>query len=644
MLKKICLRGLLFVFVLMLSGCGAGSESAEAPQKGDGVKNASVVEVGFDIPEILTGLEGLTIDEFFDVSFKNIMLRNPEWVTTEGLDDFFETPGDQLTNLSDEFLRDTQALQRGILDLLHTYDRNALTAEQQISYDVYEWYLEDLIRQHEYMYYDYPIVHFTIGVQNDLIQFFTDIHPIEDKQDAENYITRLSQVETKVDQIIAGLERREEAGVVAPRFIFQWSMGGVRSIANNSARFTPFYAAFEEKVAALDGITDAEKQDLLSRAENAITSSVVPAFKNLADTMNHLQSVAPTDDGVWQFEHGEGYYKYALRHFTTTDLSVDEIHELGLQELGRIHADLRAMFELIGYPTEGVRLPELFDRLEEESEFIAGGDVAATYEAIIAEAEANLSEAFDIQPAVDFMVIAGPMGDFYIPASLDGSRPGAFYASASGGQDYYGMPTLAYHEGVPGHHFQISLTQEADLPLFRNALVFTGYTEGWALYAERLAWDLGWYQDDPFGNIGRLQAEAFRAARLVVDTGIHAKGWTYDEALEFFIENVGFNAGDNVSSDFEISRYIAWPGQSTAYMVGMLKILELRDIAMEKLGGNFDIKDFHNVVLSNGSMPLDVLENVVDAYIKARQDEVSAATDEFLADLHSTGGLGFFRD
>jgi uncharacterized protein (DUF885 family)/Tol biopolymer transport system component len=639
------IRGLFFVFVgmvFLLSGCSPSPGSAESPPNEDennsSGKHASVVQVGFDIPEVLTGLEGLPIDEFFDASFKNLMLRNPEWVTTEGLDETFGIRGDQLTDISDSYIRDTQALQLGILNLLQAYDRQTLTAEQQISYDVYEWYLQDLIRQHEFMYYDYPIVHFTIGVQNDLIQFFTDIHPIENEQDAENYVTRLSQVDTKFEQLIDGLERREDAGVVAPRFIFQWSMGGVRNIANNSARFTPFYAAFEEKVIALDDLTDAQKQDLLARAEDQITASVIPAFKDLADTMGRLQSSAPTDDGIWQFPQGDEYYQYILQHFTTSDMSVDEIHQLGLAELERVQDDLQVAFSYLGYPTDGVSLPELFDRLEDESEFIPGDQVATTFETILAEAEANLPEAFDTQPEAELKVIAGPMGDFYISPSLDGSRPGAFYASISGGQDYYAMPTLAYHEGLPGHHFQIALAQESDLPLFRNALTFLGYTEGWALYAERLAWDLGWYEDDPYGDIGRLQMEAFRAARLVIDTGIHAKGWTYDEALAFFVENVGFNSGDNVSSDFEISRYIAWPGQSASYMIGMLEILELRQEAMEELGGNFNLKEFHNVLLSNGSMPLDVLEKVVQDYITAKQEEVSTATDAFLADLRQTGG------
>jgi len=187
-----------------------------------------------------------------------------------------------------------------------------------------------------------------------------------------------------------------------------------------------------------------------------------------------------------------------------------------------------------------------------------------------------------------------------------------------GAQPLYGMPTLAYHEAVPGHHFQISLAQESDLPLFRNVNTFLGYTEGWALYAEQLASELGWYDDDPYGDLGRLQAQAFRAARLVVDTGLHARGWTFDQAHEFMVENTGQEPG---FMQFEVSRYIAWPGQATAYMVGMLKILELRQRAIDRLGDHFDLQEFHRVVLSNGSMPLEVLERVVDRYITAKLEQ-----------------------
>ena len=638
------MKPLFFLLIMVaLFGCST-AQGAEPPQSEPvaaptRISESTSVEAP-DSPESIPALEDLAIDDFFDESFKMIMLRDPQWVTSEGLDAFFGSPGDQLTDISDDHLRETQALQKSILEMLHSYNRAALTPEQQISYDVYEWYLGDLIRQHEFMYHDYPVVHFMIGVQSDLINFFTDIQPVASKVDAENYIARLSQVDEKFDGLIEGLRLRDEAGVVAPRFIFQWSMGGVRNISRSSARFTPFYSAFEEKVIALENVNDEEKQALLERAEDEIDQSVIPAFKELAETMENLQSVAPTDDGVWQFPKGEAYYQYTLGHHTTTELTSEEVHNLGLAELARVQEEMRSAFRQIGYPTEGVSLPELFDRLEEESEFVRGGDVPARFESILDAAEGDLDKAFDMIPEAELVVIGGPTGDYYISPSLDGSRPGAFYARISGGgQDYYAMPTLAYHEGVPGHHFQISLAQESDLPLFRNAVIFTGYTEGWALYAERLAWDLGWYDDDPHGNLGRLQMEAFRAARLVIDTGIHTKGWTFDEALAFFVENVGFNSGDNVSSDFEISRYISWPGQATSYMVGMLKILELRQRASDTLGGNFDLAEFHDVVLSNGSMPLEVLENVVEQYITAKEDEVSAATEVFLADLEKTGGV-----
>jgi uncharacterized protein (DUF885 family) len=201
---------------------------------------------------------------------------------------------------------------------------------------------------------------------------------------------------------------------------------------------------------------------------------------------------------------------------------------------------------------------------------------------------------------------------------MDGSRPGAFYAKASGSEEYYGMPTLAYHEAVPGHHTQIALALEFDLPSFRRGSHFTAYVEGWALYAERLMWELGVYDDDPYGNLGRLQFEAFRAARLVVDTGIHAKGWTFDEAVDFMTENTGFER-DIINVDFEVSRYIAWPGQALAYKIGMNKILEMRQIAEQQLGEQFDLKEFHNVVLGHGAVPLEILERVVQEYTDSKQ-------------------------
>jgi len=376
------------------------------------------------------------------------------------------------------------------------------------------------------------------------------------------------------------------------------------------------FVTFEEKLAAIQGLDAGQRQALLQQAEEAIAGSVIPGFASLAEALGELESVAPARVGVSQFADGRAYYEYVLRHHTTTRMTADEIHDLGLRELERIHEEMRVRFELLGYSWEE-GIPALYSRLAREAGSVTGRDVAATYENILDKAASELASAFVEVPEADLVVVAGAQGDYYVSASLDGLRPGAFYARVSGGAtDLYGMPTLAYHEGVPGHHLQIALAQESDLPLFRNVLVFTGYTEGWALYAEQLAHELGWYEDDPYGELGRLQAQAFRAARLVVDTGLHAKDWSFDEALEFMVENTGQDPG---FLRFEVSRYVAWPGQATAYMVGMLKILELRQRAMEQLGDRFDLKAFHQVVLNNGSMPLDILERVVEDWIEANR-------------------------
>jgi uncharacterized protein (DUF885 family) len=249
---------------------------------------------------------------------------------------------------------------------------------------------------------------------------------------------------------------------------------------------------------------------------------------------------------------------------------------------------------------------------------VTGNQIVTEYERLIETAEQELSVAFDLLPSADVVVIGGPTGGYYSPPAVDGSRPGAFYARAVGTEPRFGMPTLAYHEAIPGRHFQVAIALESDLPSFRKGATFTAYIEGWALYAERLAWEMGFYEADPYGNLGRLQGEAFRAARLVVDTGIHAKRWSYDQAVQFMLDNTGLSRG---SMEFEVSRYATWPGQATAYMIGMLKILELRQRAMDQLGDEFEIKEFHNLVLGNGSLPLSILEQAVDEYIETSRSQ-----------------------
>ncbi len=554
------------------------------------------------------------LDALFEQSYNQLLLRDPELITTRGLADQFGTGNDQLTDISDAYIRETQQLEAAILDTLTSYDRTGLTPEQTLSLDIYIWHLDDRVRGHEFMYNNYTLNPVITSAHNHWVHFFTQLHPMTNEQDAKDYIDRLSQLDTKGEQLLEGLRLREEAGVILPNSVIHQVQRDLRNITGREARFTPFYITFEEKVNALEGVSDADKQALLEAAENEIAASVIPAYRSLVDYLERQETIATDEDGAWKFPNGEDYYAYALRHHTTTDLTADEVHQLGLQEVDRIQAEMRVLFDELGYPSDD-GLPALFRRVAGDGGSLYGDEIVAGYEAIIEAADQDLDVAFDLRPRADVIIIGGASGGYYQPPALDGSRPGAFYASVGGSEPKFGMPTLAYHEAIPGHHFQIAIAQELDLPSFRNGARFTAYTEGWALYAERLAWELGFYEDDPYGNLGRLQGEVWRAVRLVVDTGIHAKGWTYDQALNYMRTNTGLSIG---LIEYEIARYIVWPGQATSYKIGMLKILELRQLAMDRLGDRFDLKEFHNVVLANGAMPLDVLEQVVQAYIDAK--------------------------
>jgi uncharacterized protein (DUF885 family) len=619
--------GRLFSFSVLLVTClllitSCSSSFTEKPlivrtplpsfTEGASSSPSGVEGISSTVESILFDLEGLSLQDFFEESFRQLSLRYPENLVSLGLEDSIGLEGVTLDNISDEYVKDTQALESGILELMKGYDRASLSPEDQISYDVYEWYLDDLVRGHEFMYFNYPFSFFIYSVHISTEFFFTDSYQILDKQDAENYVTRLSLVDKKFSQLIGLLKTREEMGIIPPKFAIEWGIPSVTSIAYASPSYTPYYTTFKDKLDALTSLSETDKQDLLDSAETAIRESVIPAYQALNSYLNELVNKAPTKDGVWQFENGEAYYEYALRHYTSTDLTPDEIHELGLRELDRIHSEMRVIFDELGYP-EDESLYELFERVATDGGIIPNYKMIDTFQALIDELDSLTADVFITTPKEKVAVVGAPGGEFYSPGSVDGSRPGTFYATMSGGgKAYYLLPSLVYHETIPGHHTQIALAHELNLPSFRNFIDFNSYTEGWALYAERLAWEMGLYEDDPYGDLGRLSYEALRAARLVVDTGIHTKGWDFDQAVEFFMDNVGW---DRQSCEYQIARYIVLPGQSTGYMVGMLKILELRDKAMEELGDKFDLKEFHQVVLGSGGVPLSVLEEIIDEYI-----------------------------
>ena len=564
----------------------------------------------------LSALSGLPFDQFVEDSFKLLLLRDPEAVTIEGLSKRFGLRNDQLTDLSDAYVRQTQVLQRAVYDLLHSYDRATLSPSQQVTYDTYAWYLDDLIRGQDFMYNDYPVNQmYILGQQYVTMNLFTEFQPLETLEDAQAYLARLGQVRAKFDQLIESLYLRQQAGIVAPRFVFEWSLGDVQGIANTPAERTSFYQTFYEQVNANPAFSEAQKDELYAQAREAIDESVLPAYRALAEALLDLMQAAPQKDGVWQYDNGAAYYAYALRHFTSTELSAEAIHQLGLSELERIHGEMDQAFAALGYdPSAGLRAN--YNRLAGEAGLLSGESILQRYTTLVEQASQNLDGVFERFPQAEVVMGRIPSGAaFYSAAALDGSRPGVFYAPVGGQQPAYNMATVAYHEAVPGHQFQIALQREMDLPLFRNLTIFNGYAEGWALYAERLVWELGWYADDPYGNLGRLQYAAHRAARLVVDTGLHTKQWTFDQAVDFMVENTGL-AEPFMQS--EVARYIVWPGQAASYYIGYLKLLELRQQAQEQLGAAFDLAEFHSVVLGAGSVPLEVLEGVVEAWLAGK--------------------------
>lgn len=613
----------LLLVVMLASGCEPSPYDVEP---GVATLPSKVVQTPLAQPSttLRASAAPSTFDDFLEEAFFAQITRDPELISELGLAQVFGMDHSQLTNVSDAFQLETYQLLQTQLDTLHSYDRALLTTDQQLSYDLFEWYLDDLLRGQEWRFYDYP-VNQTLGIQNILIEFMTDRHPVRDLQGAQDYIHRLEQFTTKFDQLIEWLKIQEAQGIIPPKFVIQRVLSQLNWYLSQDPEETALYSALEERVLPNSSINPEQGSILFNDALRAIEKHVLPAYRDLRTYFEHLEDIADTEDGFWKHPGGDAAYAYWLRHHTTLDMTAEEIHQLGLQEIDRIQIEIEALLseldisgDSLGKKMHQVGIQSGMMPLYTDDDHQA---VVDQYQALIDHADRNLSDLFDIRPRVGVVVVPieapNAPGAYYVSPALDGSRPGMFYVNLTGsGVPRYGMPTLAYHEAIPGHHFQIAIQQElADIPTFRTGINYTAYAEGWALYAEYLAWEAGFYADDPYGNLGRLQSELFRAVRLVVDTGIHAMGWSREQAIDYMVENVGYPEAFVTA---EVERYIVWPGQATAYKVGMLKILELRQRVMQALGDDFDIKGFHNLLLENGAMPLEILERVVDDYIETK--------------------------
>jgi uncharacterized protein (DUF885 family) len=565
-----------------------------------------------DIQDILDDLEVLQFDQFIDASYKQVLLRSPEMVTSMGLSQTLGVRDDQLDTICNDFVIETYELEAGILEILESYDREALSYEQQISYDSYTWILEGWAVEHEWMYHFYPVTH-GFSRQNDLFRFFEDEHPLETHQNAEDYVSRLQQVDDQFRCLRSNLDDSEARGILAPAQMLQVAADRIRWVVPGVARDTPFYATLATKMEDISELTEVERQNLLIRAEQAINNSVIPAYQALAAKLDAQAQRAPAMNGVWQLPDGDAFYDARVRHHTTTDLTPAEIHQKGLDEAERIRGEIWEHFTTLGYPTNET-FQQLYDRVAVDSGIVRAADIVPLNEGFIRQAQEDVKEVFDIEPETEVIVIGGRGGGFYVHGSLDGSRPGAYYIGNQWDDYRYWMRTIAYHEAIPGHHFQIAIGNEQDVPLFtKGGGFYTAFVEGWALYAEYLAMELGWYENDIFSELGRLQWELLRAARLVVDTGLHHYRWSRQEAIDYYIDTVG---ATTALATQQIDLYLYYVGYFTAYKTGMLKILELRQHAMDELGDDFDIKEFHRTVLLHNRLPLPLLERLVDDYIE----------------------------
>lgn len=566
------------------------------------------------------------IDWFYARVFGQFALQSPEMLSSMRiLPSWADFYGSKLDDASPAHEDAMAALLNADVDMLHRYDRDALDREGRLSYDVLDYFLSIQVEGERFRRHDFP-VNQMFGVQSSLPNFMAQTHQVKNEAEAEAYVARLDRFPTKFAQVIEGLKLREAAGVVPPKFTVDGVLEQMRGFAGVPAKQNMLYLTFKEKLdkIAPEAMPQATRDALLGRVETAIDSRVYPAYRSLIDYFAALQPKAQKNEGAWSLPDGDAYYAWCVRMHTTTDMTPEQVHTLGLAEVARITAEMDAILRGQGLSegTIGARVQQLARAPDATYPNTPEGKAAMLeqYQAILDEVNAGLGDAFDVRPKLGVEVKAVPEfsektapGAYYEPGAFDGSRPGVFYANLRDTAETpkFAMRTLAYHEGIPGHHFQIAIQQELhDVPFFRRVLPFTAYAEGWALYAERLAWELG-FQKNPLDDLGRLRDEMMRAVRLVVDSGIHAKRWTREQSIAYMMDNTGMAESDVTA---EIERYFVAPGQALAYKAGMLKILELRERAKEALGPKFKLSDFHDQMLTHGALPLSLLERVVDEW------------------------------
>ena len=573
-----------------------------------------------------------SIRVFYEKITLQAMLDNPEVLTSLGFVEKFGITGHN-AKLSDASIAHQQAqLNRAKLNLadLRAYPDAPAGTQERLSQRVMADFLGRIVEGERWQFHNYP-VNQLFGVQNNVPSFLAGQHPLRSESDCGYYLQRLAGVSVKFEQTLEGLREREKRGILPPRFVVERVLKEMGDFVALAPAENVLAKSFRERAAKIKDLPEARRTELAGQVERAVHDQVYPAYRKLIAYFEALLPKTTTDDGAWKLPDGAEFYAYALRFATTTNMDPGAVHQMGLAEVERIEGDMRKILEGLGY--SGRTPGEWMKELGKDPKYLpfANSDegraaAIAEYTRIIKDSQERSKKLFGLQPTApvevkrvpEFKETTAP-GAYYEPATFDGTRPGVFFANLRdmGEITKFGMRTLAYHEAVPGHHFQIAIARDLKgLPLFRKVLPFIAYAEGWALYTEWLAKDAGWYEGDPLGDLGRLQAELFRAVRLVVDTGIHAQRWTRQQAIDYMLSKTGMGEKDVTA---EIERYIVWPGQACSYKLGMLKIQELRRRAEQALGTKFDLPAFHDVLLRSGSLPLNLLEEEVDAWVKQQR-------------------------
>ncbi len=555
------------------------------------------------------------LDTFFAGEWERGLRESPENATYNGDNRF----NDRWSDRSLAAIARYEAEDRAALDTLHAIDRAALAPADQLNYDTFEWQLQHAIARQAFRAYLQPISH-QGGIQT--ADGIAEIMPFRNTKDYRDWLARMAAMPEQIDQTIALMKEGVKAGNLPPKVLMQRVPAQIAAQIVDDPASSPFYRPF---VSFPDAVSAADRKSLVEDAQRTIREKIVPTYRSLQSYFNDEYLSKSRDSiAVTGLPDGAAYYSFLADYYTTTSLKPVQIHEIGLKEVARIRAGMEKIKAETGFKGS---LAEFFTYLRSDPKFFEKTPEALLerYRAVAKRIDPELVKVFRTIPRLPYGV--RPIPDniapdtttaYYQPGAADGTRPGYYYVNLYKPETRptWEMIPLSLHEAVPGHHFQFARALELpDAPMFRRTAYFVAYGEGWGLYAERLGYDMGLY-DDPYDRMGQLAYDMWRAVRLVVDTGMHSQGWSRERAIEYFMDNSPKTRQDVVN---EIDRYIDWPGQALAYKIGQLKISELREKATRELGPKFDLRAYNDAVLETGSVPLAVLEKHIDAWIAAQK-------------------------